>query len=100
MNNPDYRIYPHVFNVLSQKGQHMPPYFDLLIDPYDKEEVVATAETLMRRHPDVGAIVSECTNLAPFTYDISQRLGIPVFDTVTMVNLFHASLRPRRYDNS
>ncbi len=68
--------------------------FDML-----REEVVATAETLMRRHPDIGAIVSECTNLAPFTYDIAERVGVPVFDTVTMVNLFHASLRPRRYDN-
>ena len=44
MKNPDYRMYPHVFNVLTQKGQHMPPYFDLLIDPYDKEAVVEAAE--------------------------------------------------------
>ena len=62
-------------------------------------EVVATAERMMEKNPDVGAIVSECTNLAPFTYDISQRLGIPVYDTVTMVNLFQAGLRPRRYQN-
>ncbi|MGB3388750.1 MAG: aspartate/glutamate racemase family protein [Pseudaminobacter sp.] len=64
-----------------------------------RREVVAAAETMIERHPDIGAIVSECTNLAPFTYDISKRLGIPVYDTVTMVNLFHASLRPRRYQN-
>ena len=44
MQNADYRMYPHVFNVLTQKGQHMPPYFDLLIDPYDKEAVVEAAE--------------------------------------------------------
>jgi putative CocE/NonD family hydrolase len=44
MNNPDYRMYPHIYNVLTQKGQHMPPYFDLLIDPYDKEATVAEAE--------------------------------------------------------
>jgi uncharacterized protein len=44
MRNPDYRMYPHIYNVLTQKGQHMPPYFELLIDPYDKEEVVASAE--------------------------------------------------------
>ena len=44
MNNPDYRMYPHIFNVLTQKGQHMPPYFDLLIDPYDKEAAVEAAE--------------------------------------------------------
>lgn len=49
MNNPDYRMYPHLFNVLTQKGQHMPPYFDLLIDPYDKEAVVRDAEQSLER---------------------------------------------------
>jgi hypothetical protein len=44
MNNPDYKMYPHIYNVITQKGQHMPPYFDLLIDPYDKEEAVAKSE--------------------------------------------------------
>jgi predicted acyl esterase len=44
MANPDYRMYPNVFNLLAQKGQHMPPYFDLLIDPYDKDETVARSE--------------------------------------------------------
>jgi putative CocE/NonD family hydrolase len=44
MNNPDYKMYPHIYNVLTQKGQHMPPYFELLIDPYDKEPVVQEAE--------------------------------------------------------
>jgi hypothetical protein len=44
MNNPDYKMYPHVYNVVVQKGQHMPPYFQLLIDPFDKEEVVAKSE--------------------------------------------------------
>ena len=49
MSNPDYRMYPNVFNLLAQKGQHMPPYFDLLIDPYDKEEVVEKSEAEFSR---------------------------------------------------
>lgn len=49
MNNPDYRMYPHLFNVLTQKGQHMPPYFELLIDPYDKEAAVRDAEQALER---------------------------------------------------
>lgn len=49
MNNPDYRMYPHLYNVLTQKGQHMPGYFDLLIDPYDKEESVRAAEESLSR---------------------------------------------------
>jgi predicted acyl esterase len=44
MSNPDYKMYPHVYNVVAQKGQHMPPYFDVLIDPFDKEETVAKSE--------------------------------------------------------
>jgi uncharacterized protein len=44
MSNPDYRMYPHVLNVLQQKGQHMPQYFDILIDPYDHEETVRESE--------------------------------------------------------
>ena len=44
MSNPDYKMYPHLYNVLTQKGQHMPPYFQLLIDPYDSEANVAEAE--------------------------------------------------------
>jgi predicted acyl esterase len=48
MSYPDYRQYPHIFNVLTQKGQHMPPYFDVLIDPYDKEESVAAAEKALQ----------------------------------------------------
>jgi len=44
MGNPDYRMYPNVYNLVAQKGQHMPPYFDLLVDPYDKEEVVERSE--------------------------------------------------------
>jgi len=44
MSNPDYRIYPHIYNVVAQKGQHMPPYFDLLINPFDSEEAVRKSE--------------------------------------------------------
>ena len=28
MAHPDYRMYPHIFNVVAQKGEHMPAYFD------------------------------------------------------------------------
>jgi hypothetical protein len=44
MANPDFRMYPQVYSVLTQKGQHMPPYFGLLIDPYESAERVAAAE--------------------------------------------------------
>ncbi|PKU22666.1 aspartate/glutamate racemase family protein [Telmatospirillum siberiense] len=62
-----------------------------------RDEVLATTEALLRSRPNIGAIVSECTNLAPFSAAISDRFGLPVFDAVTLVNWFHAGLRPRHY---
>src|SRR5205085_7818164 len=44
MANPDYNMYPHVYNVLALKGQHFPAYFDILIDPCDREEAVRKSE--------------------------------------------------------
>ena len=49
MGNPDYRMYPNVFNLVAQKGQHMPPFFDLLVDPHDKEEAVEKSEAEFAR---------------------------------------------------
>lgn len=62
-----------------------------------REEVLEAAARLLREHPAVGAIVSECTNLTPYSADISQRFGVPVYDAVSLVNWFHAGLRPRRF---
>ena len=49
------------------------------------------------RIPRVGALVLECTNLAPYSRDIARLTGLPVFDMVTMVHWFHRSLRPERF---
>ncbi|HLS69397.1 MAG TPA: aspartate/glutamate racemase family protein [Kiloniellales bacterium] len=64
-----------------------------------RKEVLALAASLLEKHPEVGAIVSECTNLAPFTYDIRKSLAIPVYDVISLVKLFHAGLQPPRYEN-
>ncbi|OVZ57333.1 hypothetical protein CDO44_19275 [Pigmentiphaga sp. NML080357] len=62
-----------------------------------RAEVLEAADRLLRSHPDVGAIVSECANMTPFSADIVERFGVPVFDGVSLINWFHAGLRPRRY---
>ncbi|MBI4922235.1 MAG: CocE/NonD family hydrolase [Devosia nanyangense] len=48
MANPDYKMYPHLYNVLTFKGQHMPRVFDALISPWDREEWWDEAERLIR----------------------------------------------------
>ena len=49
MNNPDYKMYPHVYNLIAQKGQHMPPYYNVLVDPFDTEAAVKKSEAEFER---------------------------------------------------
>ena len=48
MANADYKMYPHIYNVVTLKGQHFPAYFDVLVDPYDREETVVASENEIR----------------------------------------------------
>jgi Asp/Glu/hydantoin racemase len=51
-----------------------------------RREMQSAAKRLVRSHPDVGAIVLECTNMPPYANTVRQATGLPVFDAVTMVN--------------
>jgi len=62
-----------------------------------RQDVVQAGLDLVRRHPDVGAIVLECTNMPPYAADISAATGLPVYDIYSMINWFYAGLRPRRF---
>jgi hypothetical protein len=60
-------------------------------------EVLDVAEAMLRADPSIGAIVCECTNLTPYSHLMHRRLGVPVFDMVTLVHWFHRGLRPERF---
>ena len=50
------------------------------------------AARLVKEHPEVGAIILECTNMPPYAQDIREVTGRPVFDIVTLVNFVYQSL--------
>jgi hypothetical protein len=60
-------------------------------------EVLSQADGLARDNPDLGALVLECTDLVPFAHLIQARIGVPVFDIVTLTGLVHASLSRRPF---
>ena len=57
-----------------------------------REEHVRVARRLVAAHPDLGALVLECTNMPPYTGDLQRETGLPVFDIVSLVTLVHGSL--------
>ena len=57
-----------------------------------REENVTAARALVRDHPEVGAIVLECTNMPPYRADVQRETGVPVFDIVSLVTMVHGAL--------
>jgi Asp/Glu/hydantoin racemase len=60
-------------------------------------DVLAAGDELVARHPEVGAVLLECTNMCPYARSLRDRLGLPVFDMVSFVTWFHGGLVPRRW---
>ena len=60
-------------------------------------EVVAVAERLVRDHPEVGALLLECTNLPSYAAAIQAATGLPVWDAVGLVNGVYAAVRQQPY---
>ncbi|WP_171128653.1 MULTISPECIES: aspartate/glutamate racemase family protein [unclassified Ruegeria] len=58
------------------------------------------ALALTADHPEIGALVLECTNMCPYAADIQRATGLPVYSIVTLVNWFQAGLTPPRFDLS
>ncbi len=60
-------------------------------------DILDAARALVRGHPEVGAIVLECTNMPPYAHAIRESLGIPVYDIYSLIVWLHAGLRPRDF---
>jgi Asp/Glu/hydantoin racemase len=62
-----------------------------------ERDIVEAGEALVRSHPQVGALLLECTNMAPYAATLHEHLGLPVYDIVSFVTWFHAGLKPRDF---
>jgi aspartate/glutamate racemase len=62
-----------------------------------RKEMVGAAQRLVHAHPEIGALVLECTNMPPYAQAVQAVMKIPVFDVVTLVRLIHASLERQTF---
>jgi hypothetical protein len=69
---------------------------DMDIDLAERD-VVDAGKELVAKHPDIGAIVLECTNMPPYAAALQREVGLPVYDIYAMITWFHAGLRPRAF---
>ncbi|MBT3305940.1 MAG: aspartate/glutamate racemase family protein [Alphaproteobacteria bacterium] len=62
-----------------------------------ERDLMKGGEEMVSKHPDVGAVVLETTNMVPFTRALSEHMRLPVYDIYSFVCWFHAGLAPRDF---
>ncbi len=63
-----------------------------------QESLCLVVKNLLRREPQIGALLLECSDLPPYAKAIQQVSGLPVFDFNTMIDLvYHAVVQKTYY---
>ncbi len=62
-----------------------------------EKELVDLATRMIKEHPDVGAVVLECTEFPPYAHAIQHAIRRNVWDFVTMTNFMHAGAMRKPY---
>ncbi len=62
-----------------------------------EQDMLDAGRALVAAHPEVGAIVLECTNMPPYAAALQAALGLPVHDVISLGTWLQGGLRPRRW---
>ncbi len=62
-----------------------------------RQDILEAGRALVAAHPEVGAVVLECTNMPPYAAALQAAIGLPVYDIYSMICWFQAGLRPRTW---
>lgn len=61
------------------------------------DDLCKIASELLKEHPDIGAILLECSDLPPYAKAIQSVTGLPVFDFNTMIDMVYHAVVQRSY---
>jgi Asp/Glu/hydantoin racemase len=62
-----------------------------------QRDLVRVARRMKEDHPEVGAIVLECTNMPPYAAAIQREVNLPVFDIYTLVNMVYQAVARKEF---
>ncbi len=63
-----------------------------------EEDMVNVATRMVDQYGDVGAIVFECTNMAPYANAVQAAVGLPIFDIQTLIRTMYDALHQPYYE--
>lgn len=57
-------------------------------------DLVLLAESFVQDHPEIGAVLLECSDMPPYASAIQNRIKMPVFDFITLIDwIYHSVVR-------
>lgn len=62
-----------------------------------EQDLVEVARGMVERHPDIGVLLLECINMAPYAAAIQVAIDRPVWDIMVLLNAVQESLHRRPY---
>jgi Asp/Glu/hydantoin racemase len=62
-----------------------------------ERDILEAGSGLVASHPEVGAILMECTNMVPYSRALAEHVRLPVFDIHGFMLWFHSGLAPRDF---
>jgi len=60
-------------------------------------DILEAGRTLVAEHPNIGAVLLECTNMVPYARALRDELQIPIYDIYSFMVWFQAGLAPRDF---
>ncbi|MGM0602447.1 MAG: aspartate/glutamate racemase family protein [Bacillota bacterium] len=63
-----------------------------------EKEAVEAAEEMVRENPEVKAVLLECSMLPPYAKAIQDKIKLPVFDFITMIDYVFSALVKKKYN--
>ena len=61
------------------------------------EDLMALGKKIRDEHPEIGAILLECSDLPPYAWAIQQASGLPVFDFISLIKWVEMSVAQEPY---
>lgn len=61
------------------------------------DDLAALACKAVSGHPEVAAILLECSDLPPYAHAIQKATGLPVFDFITLIDWVEKAVAQKRY---
>ena len=61
------------------------------------QDMRALGQRIRAEHPEIGAILLECSDLPPYAWAVQEGSGLPVYDFITLINWAERSVDQRPY---